>query len=93
MFFAAWSLRTLFETAWIIAPSSFLGSTFGIANNDNTEDDQKEEKGGAGWGDIEHDTHMTISKKLIGRAIVFVLIILWQKKTWMTNEMAIRTRW
>ncbi len=46
MFFAAWSLRTLFETAWIIAPSSFLGSTFGIANNDNTEDDQKEERGG-----------------------------------------------
>ncbi len=48
MFFAAWSLRTLFETAWTIAPTSFLGSTFGIANNDNTENDRKEEIGGDG---------------------------------------------
>ena len=46
MFFAAWSLRTLFETAWTIALTSFLGSIFGIANNDNTEDDGKEERGG-----------------------------------------------
>jgi hypothetical protein len=43
---SAWSLRTLFETVWTIAPTSFLGSTFGIANNDITEDDRKEERGG-----------------------------------------------
>ena len=49
MFFVVWSLRTLFEMAWTIAPTSFLGSTFGIANNDNTEDHwAKEERGD--WG-------------------------------------------
>jgi hypothetical protein len=48
MFFTLWLLRTLFETAWTIAPTLFLRSTFGIANNDNTEDDQKEEQGGGG---------------------------------------------
>jgi len=52
MFFAVWSLRTLFETAWTIAPTSFLGSTFGIANNDNTSFEKKREGGG---GD-EHNT-------------------------------------
>ncbi len=30
MFFAVWSLKTLFDMAWTIAPTSFLGSTFGI---------------------------------------------------------------
>ena len=52
--------------------TSFLVSTLGIANNNNTEDDRaKEEMGGAGrgWGDIEMSTTHTISKKLIGRAI------------------------
>jgi hypothetical protein len=28
MFFAVWSLRALFATAWTIAPTSFLGSFF-----------------------------------------------------------------
>jgi len=42
MFFVAWLLRTLCERAWTIAPTSFLGSTFGIANNDK-DDRAKEE--------------------------------------------------
>jgi hypothetical protein len=56
------------DTAWRRATDAllttratlFLGSTFGIANNDNTKDDQAtEEMGGqgvAGAGDIEHNT-------------------------------------
>ncbi len=71
MFFAAWSLRTLFDTAWTIAPTSFLGSTFGIANNDK-DDQAKEERRGLGKMSTTHII-MTISKKLIGRAI-FMLI-------------------
>ncbi len=43
------SLRTLFETAWTIAPTSFLGSTFGIANNDK-DDRAKEERSEGGGG-------------------------------------------
>jgi hypothetical protein len=53
MFFPVWSLRTLFETAWTIVPTSFLGSAFGIANNDK-DDRAKEER--RGDGDIEHNT-------------------------------------
>jgi hypothetical protein len=30
--------------AWTITPTSFLGSTFGIANNDNTKDDRAKEE-------------------------------------------------
>jgi len=58
MLFAAWSLKTLFEMAWTIAPTSFLGSTFGITNNDNTKDARKEESR-RGWGDIEHNTRQS----------------------------------
>ena len=38
----------------MIAPTSFLGSTFGIANNDNTSFEKKREGGGGGGGD-EHN--------------------------------------
>jgi hypothetical protein len=37
----------LFEMVWTIMPSLFLGSTFGIANNDNTKDYRAEEE--RGW--------------------------------------------
>ena len=72
MFFAAWLPGTLFETAWTIAPTSFLGSTFGIANND------KKKRGGRGLvGEDEHNTYfvMTISKKLIGRAVFMLIFV------------------
>jgi hypothetical protein len=45
MFFAAWSPGSLFETAWTIEPTSFLGSTFGTANNDK-DDRAKDERRG-----------------------------------------------
>jgi hypothetical protein len=70
MFFAAWLLRTLFETAWTFAPTLFLGSTYGIANNDK-DNQAKEERRGLGKMSTTHI--MTISKKLIGRNI-FMLI-------------------
>jgi hypothetical protein len=37
MFFTVWLLRTLFEMVLTISPTSFLGSTFGIANNDKDD--------------------------------------------------------
>jgi hypothetical protein len=46
----------LFQTAWTIPPTLFLGSTFGfgIAKNDNTKDNrEKEERGWA--GEIKHN--------------------------------------
>jgi hypothetical protein len=49
MFFVVWSLRTLF-----VVPTLFLGSTFGITNNDNTSSKKKIERGGGGGGD-EHN--------------------------------------
>jgi hypothetical protein len=58
MFFAVWSLRTLFVTAWTIAPTSFLGSTFGIANNDK-DDRAKEERSEGGLGKMSITHHLT----------------------------------
>jgi hypothetical protein len=55
MFFAVWLLRTLFEMVWMIMPTSFLGSTFGITNNAKTEDDCAKEKSEV-WGGNEHET-------------------------------------
>jgi hypothetical protein len=40
--------------AWTIAPTSFLGSTFGIANNDN-DDRAKEERRGLGKMSTTHN--------------------------------------
>ena len=52
------------------AAAFFLGSTFGIANNDNTKVDRgKEEREGVGNGDQAQ--HMTQNKKLPGHAIIF----------------------
>jgi hypothetical protein len=55
MFFVAWLLRTLFKTAWRIAPTSFLGSTFGIANN--TSQGRSGKRREEGVGEDEHNTH------------------------------------
>ncbi len=69
----------MFETAWTIAPTLFLGSTFGIAKNDNTdtEDDWAKEESG-GWGEMS--TNMTIrKKKLIGCKIIYVHFFMTEK--------------
>jgi hypothetical protein len=63
MFFEVWSLRTLFEAAWTIVPTLFLGLNFGIAYNDK-DNQAKEERSKGGVGEDEHN-YMTISKKLI----------------------------
>jgi hypothetical protein len=44
LFFAVWLPRTIFETAWTITTTSFLGSTFGIANKCNTKDNKAKEE-------------------------------------------------
>jgi hypothetical protein len=43
-------------------------------------------------GGISSTTHMTIRKTLLGHAIFFASFLYDRKKTWMTNEMAVRTR-
>ena len=63
MFFAVWSLRTLFEMAWTIAPTSFLGSTFGIANND-MDDRAKVERNEGGLGKMSTTYHDNQQKAL-----------------------------
>jgi len=45
---------TLFERAWTITPTSFLGSTFSIANNDK-DDRAKEERRGLGKMSTTHN--------------------------------------
>ena len=63
-----WAMDALLRTR----ATSFIGSTFGIANNDNNEDNRaKEEMGGAGGvpGGILSTTHD--AKKLIGHAIFY----------------------
>jgi len=66
----------------MIAPTSFLGSTFGIANNDNTSFEKKREGGGGG---VEMSTSQHYNQqKANGARHLF--------GSWMTNEMAIRTR-
>ena len=62
MFFAVWLLRTLFETVWTIAPTLFLGSTFGIANNDKY-DRAKEERSEGGGGEDEHNASSQSAKR------------------------------
>jgi hypothetical protein len=69
MFFAVWSLRTPFEMAWTIAPTSLLGSTFGITKND--KDNQAKEERRRGGGILSAQHNMTIRKTLLGRAIFF----------------------
>jgi hypothetical protein len=60
MFFAVWFPRTIQERVWTITPTLFLGSTFGIAKNDNTKDNKvKEEREGMSNGDQAQ--HMTLS--------------------------------
>jgi hypothetical protein len=50
--------------AWTITPTSFLRLTFGIAYNDNTNDNRtKEEREGVG-DDVDQAQHMTRHKKL-----------------------------
>ncbi len=50
--------RGVVETVWTITPTSIVGSTFGIAYNDNTKNNRgKEEKDGVGDGDQAQ--HMT----------------------------------
>jgi hypothetical protein len=90
MFYSVWSLRTLFEMACTIMPILFLRSTFGITNNDNTntEDDRAQEER-RGWRKMS-TTHDNQQKANWERHL------LWsnlndRKKTWMMNEMAIRT--
>jgi hypothetical protein len=90
MFFVVWSLRTLLETVWTIAPTSFLGSTFGIANNDDTVDARKEEsRSGVGGYRAQH-RHQ--KKRYLG-APRFLPHFCDTKVTNTTNDMAIRTRY
>jgi hypothetical protein len=59
MFLAVRLPKTLIKMAWTIMPTSFLGSTFEIAYNDNTKDKQaKEKKEGVG-NDGNQAQHMT----------------------------------
>jgi len=71
------------------APTSFLGSTFGIANNDNTSFKKKRE--GGGGGEVMSTTHDN-QQKANGARHLFGSFLNDRKKTWMTNEMAIRTQ-
>jgi hypothetical protein len=53
-----WLPRTIFEMAWTITPTLFLGLTFGFANNVNTKAERANEE----WervGDGVQTQHMT----------------------------------
>jgi hypothetical protein len=91
MFLMVWSLRTLFETAWRIAPTSFLRLTFGIANNDNTENDGAKEEGGWVDGPRSSTTNHDNQQKATWVRRIFWLFLHNRKTTCVTNEMAIRT--
>ena len=55
MFFAVWSLRALFATAWTIAPTSFLGSFFVGIDGKTMTMSREEKRRGEGGGRLERE--------------------------------------